>query len=122
MKIQMVKNITLALCLTLLGGVAALADDKGEKAKAAEESAKAAESFREIMGAPDKAIPHEVLDAAECVAVFPNSKKGAFIVAYRGRLLTHAQAAKLEARGNRYMFEISSRWTVDGSSRRNIAR
>ena len=28
-------------------------------------------------------------------------KKGAFIIAYRGRLLTHAQAAKLEARGNR---------------------
>jgi uncharacterized protein len=49
-------------------------------------------------------------------------KRGAFIIAYRGRLLTHAQAAKLEARGNRYMFEISSRWTMDGSSRRNIAR
>ena len=49
-------------------------------------------------------------------------KNGAFIIAYRGRLLTHAQAAKLEARGNRYMYEINSRWTVDGSSRRNIAR
>jgi SET domain-containing protein len=49
-------------------------------------------------------------------------KKGAFIIAYRGRLITHAQAAKLEARGNRYMYEINSRWTVDGTSRRNIAR
>ena len=49
-------------------------------------------------------------------------KKGAFIIAYRGRLLTHAQAAKLEARGSRYMYEINSRWTIDGSSRRNIAR
>jgi uncharacterized protein len=49
-------------------------------------------------------------------------KNGAFIIAYRGRLLTHAQAAKLEARGNRYMYEINRRWTVDGSSRRNIAR
>ena len=48
--------------------------------------------------------------------------KGAFIIVYRGRLLTHAQAATLEARGNRYMFEINSRWTVDGSTRRNIAR
>jgi lipid-binding SYLF domain-containing protein len=83
MKIQFMKNITLALCLTLAGSVATLADDKGEKAKASEESAKAAEAFREVMGAPDKAIPHEVLDAAECVAVFPNSKKGAFIVACR---------------------------------------
>src|SRR4029077_17076803 len=49
-------------------------------------------------------------------------KKGAFIIAYRGRLLTHAPAAHLEARGNRYMYEINRRWTVDGSSRRNIAR
>src|SRR5205814_4773932 len=79
MKIQLVKNITLALCLTLLTGVAALADDS-EKTKAAEESAKAAEAFRDIMGAPDKAIPQDVLDKAECIAVFPGAKKGAFIV------------------------------------------
>jgi uncharacterized protein len=49
-------------------------------------------------------------------------KKGAFIIAYRGRLITNAQAEKLEARGSRYMYEINSRWTIDGSSRRNIAR
>jgi lipid-binding SYLF domain-containing protein len=76
MKIQLVKNITLALCLTLIAGVAALARDKGP----VEESAKAAEAFREIMDAPDKAIPREVLDAAECIAVFPGAKKGAFVV------------------------------------------
>jgi lipid-binding SYLF domain-containing protein len=80
MKLQLVKQITIALCLTLISSVAAFADDKDERAKAAEESAKAAEAFSEIMGAPDKAIPREVLDAAECIAVFPNSKKGAFIV------------------------------------------
>src|SRR5512139_3605022 len=49
-------------------------------------------------------------------------KKGAFIIAYRGRRITNAQAEKLEARGSRYMFEINSRWTIDGSIRRNIAR
>jgi uncharacterized protein len=49
-------------------------------------------------------------------------KKGAFIIAYRGRLIANAQAAKLEARGSRYLYEINSRWTIDGSSRRNIAR
>ncbi|HJQ25618.1 MAG TPA: lipid-binding SYLF domain-containing protein [Blastocatellia bacterium] len=80
MRKELVKSMILALCLTLVSSVAALAGDKGEKAKAAEESAKAAEAFREIMAAPDKAIPHEVLDAAECIAVFPNSKKGAFVV------------------------------------------
>ena len=49
-------------------------------------------------------------------------KKGAFIVAYRGRRITNAEADELEARGSRYMFEINSRWTIDGSSRRNLAR
>jgi uncharacterized protein len=28
----------------------------------------------------------------------------------------------MEARGARYMFELNSRWTIDGSSRRNVAR
>ncbi len=49
-------------------------------------------------------------------------EKGAFIIKYKGRRIRHAQAARLEARGSRYMFEINSRWTVDGSNRRNIAR
>ena len=49
-------------------------------------------------------------------------KKGAFIVAYRGRRIPDAEAAKREARGARYIFEINSRWAIDGSSRSNIAR
>jgi SET domain-containing protein len=49
-------------------------------------------------------------------------KKGAFIVAYRGRRIPTAEAAKREARGACYMFELNSRWTIDGSSRRNLAR
>ena len=49
-------------------------------------------------------------------------EKGALIVEYKGRRIPHAQAQRLEARGSRYMFEINSRWTIDGSSRRNLAR
>jgi uncharacterized protein len=49
-------------------------------------------------------------------------EKGAFIVAYRGRRITTAEADRLEERGSRYIFEINSRWSIDGSSRRNIAR
>jgi uncharacterized protein len=49
-------------------------------------------------------------------------KKGAFIVEYKGRKLTTEQADKLEARGNRYLYEINSRWTIDGTSRRNLGR
>ncbi len=48
--------------------------------------------------------------------------KGAFIVEYRGTRITHAEAARREARGARYMFELNYRWTIDGSSRRNLAR
>src|ERR1700756_1516682 len=44
-------------------------------------------------------------------------KKRAFIVEYKGRKLTTEQANKLEARGNRYLYEINSRWTIDGTSR-----
>jgi SET domain-containing protein len=48
--------------------------------------------------------------------------KGAFIVEYKGPRITHADAARREARGQRYIFEIDARLSVDGSSRRNIAR
>ena len=46
-------------------------------------------------------------------------KKGQFIVRYSGRKLRAQVADELD---NRYMFEINSRWTIDGSNRKNIAR
>jgi uncharacterized protein len=49
-------------------------------------------------------------------------KKREYIVTYRGRRVSHAEADALEARGSRYMFEINSRWTIDGSKRWNVAR
>jgi SET domain-containing protein len=49
-------------------------------------------------------------------------ERGAFIVEYRGRRIPNAEAAAREARGAKYMYELNSRWTLDGSSRRNIAR
>jgi len=44
------------------------------------QSAKAAKVFGEIMGTPDKGIPTDLLNKAECVAVFPNVIKAGFIV------------------------------------------
>jgi SH3 domain-containing YSC84-like protein 1 len=55
----------------------------GKLKDAAEESAKAAETLREIMGIPEKAIPQNVFEAAECVAVFPSTIKGGFIIGAR---------------------------------------
>ena len=49
-------------------------------------------------------------------------KRGATIATYRGRRISTAEAARREARGARYMFELNSRWTIDGSPRWNRAR
>ena len=49
--------------------------------------------------------------------------KGALIVEYSGSRIPTREAREREARTRcRYMFEINSRWTVDGSTRRNIGR
>jgi lipid-binding SYLF domain-containing protein len=40
----------------------------------------AAESLVEVMGTPDKAIPQDLLNKAQCVVIVPGLKKGAFIV------------------------------------------
>lgn len=48
------------------------------------QSEKAAKVFTEIMNTPDKGIPSEILDKAECVAVFPDVIKAGFIVGGRG--------------------------------------
>ena len=41
---------------------------------------RAADTFRDIMAAPDKAIPSDLLHHAECVVIVPGMKKAAFIV------------------------------------------
>jgi lipid-binding SYLF domain-containing protein len=41
---------------------------------------KAADVFKEIMDTPDKAIPKELLDEAQCIVIVPGMKQGAFIV------------------------------------------
>ncbi len=41
---------------------------------------RSAEVFQEIMQAPDNGVPQPLLDKAECVAVVPGMKKGAFII------------------------------------------
>jgi uncharacterized protein len=50
-------------------------------------------------------------------------RRGAFIVEYSGeRIPTRDAKARERTTGTRYMFEINSRWTVDGSPRSNIGR
>jgi SH3 domain-containing YSC84-like protein 1 len=68
-----------ALCLSLMAVSAGLAQSPRLKDEA-KQSEKAAKVFREIMDTPDKGIPGELLDDAECVAVFPDVIKAGFIV------------------------------------------
>jgi uncharacterized protein len=55
-------------------------------------------------------------------AIKPIAKRDR-IVAYRGRRIPTRDAQTRERyAGAKYMFEISRQWTIDGSSRRNVAR
>jgi SET domain-containing protein len=50
-------------------------------------------------------------------------KRGVVIAEYTGpRIPTKEARAKEREHGARYMFEIDHRWTIDGSTRSNIAR
>ena len=73
--------IVAMLLLTAFNSLA-MAQDKKVK-EAGEESAKAANALREIMSIPEKAIPRNVFDEADCVAVFPSTIKGGFIIGVR---------------------------------------
>lgn len=47
---------------------------------AAKRLAAAATAFREVMGIPDKAIPQELLNRAQCIVIVPDLKKAAFVI------------------------------------------
>ena len=63
-----------ALLATLLPATVSAASDAPKRLRSA------AEAFKEVMGIPDKAIPQELLEKAECIVIIPDLKKGAFIV------------------------------------------
>jgi len=64
--------LTLSLSLTARAG-----SDRKDDVERIENSA---QIFQEIMGAPDKAIPQDLLDSAKCIAIIPAEKKFAFFV------------------------------------------
>jgi lipid-binding SYLF domain-containing protein len=66
-------------------GAAATREQAKEQAEGRKQAEKAAKVFREIMSVPDKAIPRELLENAEAVAVFPDVfKAGVILVGGRG--------------------------------------
>jgi lipid-binding SYLF domain-containing protein len=66
------------LCLLLISSLAAFAAES--KTEVAQRLDNAAAVLHEIMAIPDKGIPEDLLDKANCVVIVPGLKKGAFIV------------------------------------------
>jgi lipid-binding SYLF domain-containing protein len=73
------RQITLTLTLpVLLAAMPLLAAE--DKKKTEERLEDAASLFQEIMAAPDRSIPQDLLNKATCVVLVPGLKKGAFVV------------------------------------------
>ena len=76
-----------ALCLVSLLALTAVVTPAQKSPRtndAARHASEAAETFTDIMNVKDKAIPQELLDTAEAIAVFPGVVKAAFLVGGRG--------------------------------------
>jgi SH3 domain-containing YSC84-like protein 1 len=73
-----------ALCLAVGVSTIAGAQTKANLEDEIGQSEKAAKVLGEIMGTPDKGIPKDLLEKAECVAVFPSVLKAGFVVGGQG--------------------------------------
>ncbi|HMG34167.1 MAG TPA: lipid-binding SYLF domain-containing protein [Blastocatellia bacterium] len=70
------KCTVLSLVLLLVVSPLVLAAGGGKREDEVQRVKRAAEVFNEIMGAPDKGIPEDLLSKSECVAIVPGLKKG----------------------------------------------
>ena len=87
MKTFLYRTFSFSLTVTLLTltlAPAASAQKASRLQDATRHAREAAETFTEIMNVRDKAIPKELLDKAEAIAVFPGVIKAAFIFGGRG--------------------------------------
>ena len=75
------------------------------------------------MPAIPKNMPYRVGRSATGLGLFATKpiKKGSKIIRYFGPLLD-SKKKKDDAIENKYLFELTNRWTIDGSVRKNIAR
>src|SRR5271163_678350 len=73
----MLKRILILSVLALLSGLTAFASSDREDDVT--RTNRAAQVFQEIMSAPDKGIPHDLLNSAKCIAIIPGELKFAFI-------------------------------------------
>jgi lipid-binding SYLF domain-containing protein len=72
----MLKRILIATTLVLLVALTAVASDREDDVN---RTHKATQVFKEIMNAPDRGIPQDLLESAKCIAIIPGDVKFAFI-------------------------------------------
>ncbi len=72
----MLKRILIATTLVLLVTLTAVASDREDDVTRTD---KATQVFKEIMNAPDRGIPQDLLESAKCIAIIPGDVKFAFI-------------------------------------------
>ncbi|HET6974884.1 MAG TPA: lipid-binding SYLF domain-containing protein [Pyrinomonadaceae bacterium] len=77
-------GVVILIALIISSVVITPAQNKSRTQDAARHSSDAAKTFTEIMNVKDKAIPQELLDTAEAIAVFPGVLKAAFLFGGRG--------------------------------------
>lgn len=77
-----IRGSILMVCVVVLAAASLSAQAlRGKNTKeGASQASKSAQVLNEIMATPDKGIPRDLLDKAECVLVFPKVVKGGFIL------------------------------------------
>jgi lipid-binding SYLF domain-containing protein len=78
----MVRNLRKFMTLVAVVGLglASTAWAESDRQEAADRLDHAGQVMHEVMAAPDRGIPEEVLDHAKCVAVVPHMIKGGFVI------------------------------------------
>src|SRR5579863_643487 len=102
-------KLAIAAGLVLSTSMLAIADEPAQRL------GEAASVFSEIMTAPDKGIPRDLLEKAHCVVVVPGLKKGAFIfgakygkgfIVYRKGARSWSAPAAVRVEGGSFGFQI----------------
>ena len=84
------KRLMCACLVMLLAGLAAAQN----REKQIERVQSASDVLNEIMSAPDRGIPEEIIGSAKCVAVVPTLLKGGFVIgAARGKGVASCRTA-----------------------------
>ncbi len=79
-----VASLAIAAFMSVTPSASSGDDHAGKVKEAAAQSAKAAKVFDEIMQAPDKSIPRDLLARAKAIAVFPQVIKASFVIGGEG--------------------------------------